>query len=70
MEREGGISPHVSPMAHIRDVSNLLQESNFTLTTIDVDEVIVNYPSMFELLNDLRSMGENNAVTERLATLR
>lgn len=28
----------------------------------DVDELTVNYPSMFELMDDLRGMGESNAV--------
>jgi NADH dehydrogenase [ubiquinone] 1 alpha subcomplex assembly factor 5 len=32
---------------------------------MDVDEVKVNYPSMFQLMDDLRDMGEGNAVVER-----
>jgi len=32
---------------------------------VDVDEIVVNYPSIFELMNDLRSMGESNAVLSR-----
>ena len=28
----------------------------------DIDEIVVNYPSMFELVADLKDMGENNAV--------
>lgn len=48
-----------------RDISNLLGRAGFTLLTVDVDEVIVAYPSMFELLEDLRDMGESNAVIGR-----
>jgi len=33
--------------------------------TVDVDEVKVNYPSMWELMDDLRDMGESNAVIGR-----
>ncbi|KAI0758111.1 S-adenosyl-L-methionine-dependent methyltransferase [Fomes fomentarius] len=65
VEREGGISPHVSPMTDSRDMSNLLGRAGFTLLTVDVDEIKVAYPSMWELLEDLQDMGENNAVVGR-----
>ncbi|KAH9927303.1 S-adenosyl-L-methionine-dependent methyltransferase [Fomitopsis serialis] len=65
MEREGGISPHVSPMTDSRDMSNLLGRAGFTLLTVDVEEVKVAYPSIWELMDDLRDMGESNAVIGR-----
>jgi len=65
LEREGGISPHVSPMADSRDMSNLMSRAGFTLLTVDVDEVSIGYPTMWELLDDLRDMGENNAIIGR-----
>ncbi|KAF5321083.1 hypothetical protein D9619_000557 [Psilocybe cf. subviscida] len=65
VEREGGISPHVSPMTDTRDVSNLLARAGFTMLTVDIDEVKVAYPSMWELMEDLQDMGENNAVIGR-----
>ncbi|KAF9567410.1 S-adenosyl-L-methionine-dependent methyltransferase [Agrocybe pediades] len=65
IEREGGISPHVSPMTDTRDISNLLARAGFTMLTVDIDEVKVGYPSMWELMEDLQSMGENNAVIGR-----
>ncbi|ORX53049.1 S-adenosyl-L-methionine-dependent methyltransferase [Hesseltinella vesiculosa] len=65
VEREGGISPRVSPMADSNDISRLLSRAGFTLTTVDIDEIQVNYPSAFELMDDLRAMGENNAVLTR-----
>lgn len=48
------------------DMSNLLGRAGFTLLTVDVDDVKVNYPSMWELTEDLRDMGESNAVLGRL----
>ena len=48
-----------------RDMSNLMSRAGFTLLTVDVDEVRIGYPSMWELLNDLRDMGENNAIIGR-----
>ncbi|TPX62767.1 hypothetical protein SpCBS45565_g06914 [Spizellomyces sp. 'palustris'] len=65
IDREGGVSPHISPMTDVRDVANLLQRAGFNLITVDVDEIAVTYPSMFELMDDLRAMGESNAIAAR-----
>lgn len=64
-ERKGGFSPHISPFTQIRDVGMLLNRSNFTMLTIDTDEIVVGYPSMFELMDDLKGMAENNAAFNR-----
>jgi NADH dehydrogenase [ubiquinone] 1 alpha subcomplex assembly factor 5 len=48
-------------------MSNLMSRAGFTLLTVDVDEVSVGYPSMWELLDDLRDMGESNAIIGRWA---
>ena len=64
-ERQGGLSVRVSPMTDTRDVSSLLTRAQFSLQTVDIDELTINYPSMFELVQDLRDMGENNAVINR-----
>lgn len=61
IEREGGFAAHVSPFTAIRDVGGLLNQAGFTMLTIDTDEIRVGYPSMFELMADLKGMGENNA---------
>lgn len=53
-----------------RDIASLLSRAGFTLPTIDLDEIEVNYPSMFELMEDLRDMGESNAVINRRSGLR
>jgi len=55
----------VSPMTDTRDVSNLLGRAGFTLLTVDVDEITVNYPSVWELMGDLQAMGESNATIGR-----
>ncbi|KIK98313.1 hypothetical protein PAXRUDRAFT_824008 [Paxillus rubicundulus Ve08.2h10] len=64
-DREGGISPHVSPMTDTKDISNLLGRAGFTLLTVDTDDVRIGYPSMWELIEDLRDMGEGNAIVGR-----
>lgn len=53
------------PYIDSSDISRLLSRAGFTLTTVDVDEIQVNYPSAFELMEDLKAMGESNAVLSR-----
>lgn len=65
IEREGGFAPHISPFTEMRDLGALLGRAGYTLTTVDVDEVKVNFPSMFELMNDLKGMGESNCAWNR-----
>jgi NADH dehydrogenase [ubiquinone] 1 alpha subcomplex assembly factor 5 len=56
-------------LSDTRDISNLLGRAGFTLLTVDIDEVVVAYPSMWELMDDLRDMGESNAVLGRFADI-
>lgn len=64
-ERLGGFSPHISPFTSAQDLGSLLNRAGFTMLTIDIDELIVNYPSMMQLLFDLQGMGENNCSLNR-----
>jgi NADH dehydrogenase [ubiquinone] 1 alpha subcomplex assembly factor 5 len=64
-DRRGGVSTHTSPLADVKDVGGLLQRAGFNLLTIDVDDVIVDFPDMFALMKDLQAMGESNAVISR-----
>ncbi|KAL0359675.1 UNVERIFIED_CONTAM: putative methyltransferase, mitochondrial [Sesamum angustifolium] len=65
MEREGGISPRLSPLAQVRDAGNLLTRAGFSLPGVDVDEYTVRYNSALELIEHLRTMGETNALLQR-----
>ncbi|XP_058097642.1 putative methyltransferase At1g22800, mitochondrial isoform X2 [Magnolia sinica] len=65
LEREGGISPRISPLAQVRDAGNLLTRAGFTLPGVDVDEYTVRYDSALELIEHLRAMGETNALFQR-----
>lgn len=51
------------------DAPSLLGRSGFTLTTVDTDEITINFPSMWELISDLRDMGESNAILGRRALI-
>jgi hypothetical protein len=48
-----------------KDVSSLLQRAGFTMLTVDVEEIMMGYPSMWELMQDLKDMGEGNAIFGR-----
>ena len=65
LDRRGGVSPHVSPLADVRDIGGLLTKAGFKMLTVDVDDIIVDYPSTFALMTDLQAMGEGNAVLGR-----
>lgn len=65
MEREGGASPRVAPMADIRDYGALLQRAGFALPVADSDAVTVTYASPLALMQDLRAMGAANALLAR-----
>lgn len=67
LERRGGVSTHTSPLADVRDVGGLLQKADFNLLTVDVDDIIIDYPDIFALMQDLQAMGESNAVLGREA---
>ncbi|KAM5305874.1 arginine-hydroxylase NDUFAF5, mitochondrial isoform 2-T2 [Glossophaga mutica] len=68
-EREGGFSPHVSPFTAVNDLGHLLGKAGFNTLTVDTDEIQVNYPGMFELMEDLQGMGESNCAWNRKALL-
>jgi hypothetical protein len=60
------LHPYLSS-SDTRDISNLLGRAGFALIAVDVDEVKITYPSIWELMEDLRDMGESNGVLGRFA---
>lgn len=65
-EVTGGLSPRVLPMAEIRDLGGLLQRSGLALPVADSDSRRVSYRDLMHLIQDLRAMGETNALDARL----
>jgi len=61
----GGASPRVAPFVDVRDAGGLLQRAGFALPVADTETVRVRYASMFELMRDLRAMGETSILTAR-----
>jgi NADH dehydrogenase [ubiquinone] 1 alpha subcomplex assembly factor 5 len=64
-DRRGGVATHTSPLADVRDVGGLLQRAGFNLLTVDIDDIVVDFPDVFALMKDLQAMGESNAVISR-----
>jgi NADH dehydrogenase [ubiquinone] 1 alpha subcomplex assembly factor 5 len=68
LDRRGGVSTHTSPLADVRDIGGLLQHAGFKLLTVDIDDIVIDYPDSFALMQDLQAMGEANAVLGREAS--
>ncbi len=65
MEIEGGVSPRVSPLIDVKDAGALLQRAGFALPVSDFDRIEVSYVNAFDLMKELRGMGETNAIHNR-----
>jgi len=63
-ERKGGYTPHMSPMIRRAEWGSLLKSLGFQAITVDCEEIVVEYPSLIHLLNDLEAMGERNVKNE------
>jgi SAM-dependent methyltransferase len=62
----GGLSPRIAPMGEIRDLGGLLQRAGFAMPVADSTPLTASYANAFHLMHDLRKMGENNALTQRI----
>jgi SAM-dependent methyltransferase len=65
LEVDGGAAPRVSPLVDVRDAGMLLQRAGFAMPIADVETVTVTYGHPLELIQELRAMGEANALAER-----
>jgi SAM-dependent methyltransferase len=66
VELTGGLSPRVAPMGEIRDLGGLLQRAGFAMPVADSHRLTVTYATAFDLMRDLRAMGETNVLRDRL----
>jgi SAM-dependent methyltransferase len=61
----GGVSPRVAPMAEVRDLGGLLSRAGLALPVADRLPKTVTFANAFDLMRDLRDMGETNALAQR-----
>ena len=64
-EITGGASARVIPFAEVKDVGSLLQRAGFALPVTDMDTITVTYEHPLKLMQELRGMGEANALFDR-----
>ena len=64
-EISGGNRQRFSPMINIKDLGMLLQRANFDLTVVDSEKVKIIYKNIFDIMYDLRGMGEQNTTFNR-----
>lgn len=54
------ITPRISPFTTATDIGGLLSSSGFKLLTLDFDEIRIAYPSIFELMYDVKGNWKQN----------
>ena len=59
MDISGGAAPRISPFADIRDAELYFNEQT-ALPVTDLDTIRVTYNNAFDLMRELRGMGETN----------
>ncbi|UTW59486.1 methyltransferase domain-containing protein [Kordiimonas sp. SCSIO 12603] len=64
-EITGGASARIIPFAEVKDVGSLLQRAGFALPVTDMDTITVTYEHPLKLMQELRGMGEANALFDR-----
>ncbi len=65
IEMTSGASPRVAPFADTQTAGALLQRAGFALPVVDSEIIRVSYLTMFNLMADLRGMGESNSLSAR-----
>lgn len=65
----GGAHPRVAPVIDLATASALFQGAGFALPVVDRDTLTATYPSLKDLLHELKAMGEGNGLTARTSYL-
>lgn len=61
--------PHVHTFRDLREIGDLMMKLGFVNPVIDVDEFILNYSDVFELMRELKAIGAHNAARDRRSGL-
>ncbi len=67
-EIRGGAGQRVIPFADVRDLGSLMQRAGFALPVTDLDTLTLTYEHPLGLMQELRGMGEANAMVNRPKT--
>ena len=61
----GGAAPRIHPQIDVRAAGDLLTRAGFALPVVDAQPVDVRFPSLMDLVRDLRAMGATNILAAR-----
>lgn len=65
VEITGGANARVAPFADVKNLGSLLQRAGLALPVTDTDTITVTYDHPLKLMQELRGMGEANALKSR-----
>jgi SAM-dependent methyltransferase len=65
VEKTGGAAQHIHPMIDHYQFAGLLQSAGFGLPVVDFDRVLVHYKKLDSLYDDIKNMGEGNALADK-----
>lgn len=68
-ETRGGVSPRISPFIELATAAALLGRAGFSLPVADRNVLKASFRDMYQLMFDLKGMGESNALVLREKTL-
>ena len=63
-ERDGGVSPCISPMLSLTAMGNIFARSRYTMPTIDLTRTTCEFTSAYALFDYLKIIGEQSAMHE------
>ncbi len=68
-EMIGGSSPRVFPFSDVKTMGSLMQRVGFSEPVADFDSIRVEYDSVYELMLDLKGVGDSNSLIKGGKTL-
>ncbi|MEZ5920771.1 MAG: methyltransferase domain-containing protein [Parvularculaceae bacterium] len=68
-EFSNGAAARVAPFANVKDLGQAMMRAGLALPVADIDRIEVAYRSPMRLIEDLRAMGETNALQNRAPSL-
>lgn len=64
LERDGGVSPVISPMMSLTEMGNIFSRCQFTMPTCDVTHTTMEFEDCWKLMQFLQDTGEQSCMIE------
>jgi len=69
VEEEQNIQSHVNTFTDLHEIGDLLLKAGFSQAVMDIEKTILTYPTVKDLMYDLKGIGANNTQANRRKTL-